>query len=136
MGEHRTRKNHRLGDGEVDMADPMGERPPVVKSETVHLPIHGHTFITTGGEDPHRSREVFIKGDGYVPCMRAALEGMARVINLALEEGVSQEKIEKSLMGIVCCPVWVQGGTKVNSIPDAIAQELRRHRRSAPGALS
>ena len=64
-------------------------------------------------------------------CDSAHLEAIARLVSLALRSGIPAEEIVGQMQGITCHPVWDQG-VMVRSVPDALAQVLRKH--AVPGA--
>ena len=89
---------------------------------------HGNMYVTINFDEQRRPFEVFSTLGKAGGCDSAHLEGLSRLISLALRSGIDPEQIVEDLRGITCCPIW-DGGTLVRSAEDAVALVLGRHLR-------
>ena len=101
------------------------KRPVCLSSTTTRVrTAHGNLFVTVTFEDGERPFEVFSilgKGGG---CNAALLEGLSRMISLALRSGVDEKEVVEQLIGITCCP-HADEQIQSKSPVDAVAQVLR-----------
>ncbi|MDP3991994.1 MAG: adenosylcobalamin-dependent ribonucleoside-diphosphate reductase [Nanoarchaeota archaeon] len=107
-------------------------RPEIVEGRTVKIktPYHQNAFITLNreinGDGKGRHYESFIgvgKAGGDLP---AISEGYGRLISMALKAGVSPSYIIEQLEGLGGETQEGIGPNKVRSLPDAIAQGLKK----------
>ena len=106
---------------------PVAERPNVLHGVTEKIQTgYGNLYVTVNVRDG-RPFEVFahIGKSGYTTM--ADTEAICRLISLALRSGVSAHQVIKQLRGIGGSSPVFSGGSKVSSIPDAIAQVLAKH---------
>ena len=87
---------------------------------------HGSMFVTVNFDDEGNAFEVFSTLGKSGGCDSAHLEGISRLVSLALRSGIDPDQIVEQLRGITCCPVW-DGGTLVRSTEDAVSLVLSRH---------
>ena len=117
---------------EAAMSRIKRERPLQMQGITERVRTgHGNTFVTINLDQDNQPFEVFTTLGKAGSCDSAHLEAIARLVSLALRSGVPAEEIVDQLQGITCHPVWDQG-VMVRSVPDALAQVLRKH--ATPGA--
>jgi len=108
--------------------EPMS-RPEVISGKTYKIKTaYGTMYVTINDGPDGAPFEVFAtigKTGGFYA---ATGEGVCRMISLALRSGISADEIIKQLQGIRGpMPSFGPNGTKVLSLPDAIASVLRRH---------
>ncbi|MBD3258497.1 vitamin B12-dependent ribonucleotide reductase [candidate division GN15 bacterium] len=109
----------------------VAERPAVLEGITEKIRTgYGNLYVTVNVAEG-RPFEVFahIGKSGY--STMADTEAICRMISLALRSGVSVDQIIRQLRGIGGSSQVFSGGSRVSSIPDAIAQVLER--RFGPG---
>ena len=117
---------------EAAMSRIKRERPLQMQGITERVRTgHGNTFVTINLDQDNQPFEVFTTLGKAGSCDSAHLEAIARLVSLALRSGVPAEEIVDQLQNITCHPVWDQG-VMVRSVPDALAQVLRKH--ATPGA--
>ena len=103
------------------------KRPDILQGITEKIRTgYGNLYVTINMRD-NKPFEVFahIGKSGYTTM--ADTEAICRLISLALRSHVSVEKVIGQLRGIGGSNQTFSGGSKVFSIPDAIAQILHRH---------
>ncbi len=121
-----------VAQAEATVARIKRERPLQMQGITNRVRTgHGNTFVTINLDQDGLPFEVFTTLGKAGSCDSAHLEAIARMVSLALRSGVPAEEIVDQLQGITCHPVWDQG-VMVRSVPDALAQVLRKH--AVPGA--
>ena len=101
-------------------------RPDILSGKTRKVKTDcGNMYITINYKEsqPLEPIEVFSVMGKSGKCTAAYNEALARLISLALQEGVKVDSIAKQLIGIQCA---TQGGTSITSCPDAIARELMK----------
>jgi len=114
----------------VDQPQVVGrveQRPDILQGITEKIRTgYGNLYVTINMRD-NKPFEVFahIGKSGYTTM--ADTEAICRLISLALRSHVPVEKVIKQLRGIGGANQTFSGGSKVFSIPDAIAQILDRH---------
>jgi ribonucleoside-diphosphate reductase alpha chain len=104
----------------------VAKRPTVLSGITEKIKTgYGNLYVTVNVRD-ERPFEVFaqIGKSGY--STMADTEAICRLISLALRSGVAVDKVISQLRGIGGSNPVFSGGSKVSSIPDAIAQVLER----------
>jgi len=87
---------------------------------------HGSMYVTVNFDDDGNPFEVFSTLGKSGGCDSAHLEGISRLVSLALRSGIDPDQVVEQLRGITCCPVW-DGGTLVRSTEDAVSLALSRH---------
>ena len=103
------------------------QRPSSVSGITDRVRTgHGTLFVTVNFDDRRRPFEVFSTSGKAGGCDAAHLDGLSRLISLALRSGIDPAQVVDQLRGTTCCPVW-DGGTLVRSAEDAVALVLSRH---------
>ena len=118
---------------ELEKKRTVSERPQVLPGFTEKVRTgFGNLYVTVNVLDG-KPFEVFaqIGRSGYTTM--ADTEAICRLISLSLRSGVDVEKIIRQLRGIGGSSQTFSGGTRIYSIPDAIAQVLSR-RFSKPGS--
>lgn len=103
------------------------KRPDILQGITEKIRTgYGNLYVTINMRD-NKPFEVFahIGKSGYTTM--ADTEAICRLISLALRSHVHVEKVIDQLRGIGGSNQTFSGGSKVFSIPDAIAQILHRH---------
>lgn len=89
-----------------------------------HLGCEKNLFVTCNFDGNNCLREVFAVLGKPGGCIRSFIDALGIVISLALQEGVSSEKIIKKLKMIRCPNPSVLGEDKKYSCPDAIARVM------------
>ena len=105
----------------------VAKRPTVLNGITEKIRTgYGNLYVTVNVREG-RPFEVFaqIGKSGY--STMADTEAICRLISLSLRSGVAVDKVISQLRGIGGASQVFSGGSKVASIPDAIAQVLERH---------
>jgi len=105
----------------------VAKRPAVLNGITEKIKTgYGNLYVTVNMREG-RPFEVFaqIGKSGY--STMADTEAICRLISLSLRSGVAVDKVIRQLRGIGGASQVFSGGSKVASIPDAIAQVLERH---------
>ena len=107
--------------------DGARKRPKVVQGTTQEIETpYGDLFVTIN-EDQEGPFEVFArigKAGGYT---QSFTEGLGRTISLALRSGASGEEVVKQLDDIRSPQIAWDQGTQIHSVPDAIAEAMKRH---------
>ena len=99
------------------------ERPDTLIGETIKKEIGcGYLYITVNKYTDGQPFEVFTNTGKNGGCASQS-EATARMVSLALREGVDVDKISRQLRGIRCSSC-IRQGSKVLSCPDAIARAL------------
>lgn len=102
-------------------------RPDTVRGVTERVRTgHGTMYVTVNFDENGKPFELFTnigKAGGSEP---AHLEGLSRMVSLALRSGVSPDTIIEQLSGITSEPVW-DNGVLIRSAEDGLAHVLRRH---------
>ncbi len=105
----------------------VARRPDVLEGFTEKIKTgYGNLYVTVNVRDG-RPFEVFahIGRSGYTTM--ADTEAICRLISLGLRSGIPVRQVIRQLRGIGGSSQVFSGGSKVSSIPDAIAQILERH---------
>lgn len=107
-------------------------RPEVLVGKTYKMKTgYGNLYVTINNDENGAPFEIFAtigKSGGF---FQEQSEGICRLISLALRTGIKVEEVIKKLKGIRGpMPVMTEKGT-VLSLPDAIAQIMEEHVRSA-----
>ncbi|RZN62933.1 ribonucleotide reductase N-terminal alpha domain-containing protein [Methanonatronarchaeum sp. AMET6-2] len=109
------------------------DRPKVVQGETREIETpYGDLYVTIN-EDKHGPFEVFAqigKAGGYT---QSFTEALGRMISLSLRTGASGEEVIKQLDDIRSPQIAWDQGTKIYSVPDAIAEAMKRHLNKTKG---
>ncbi len=99
-------------------------RPPVTQGVTVRIGTGCGKLYVTVNHDEEGICEVFAQMGKSGGCAASQIEGISRLISLALRSRVSMEAIIKQIKGIRCpAPLWAKGGM-VLSCADGIARVL------------
>jgi ribonucleoside-diphosphate reductase alpha chain len=112
--------------GEIETA-PVATRPRLLSGFTEKIKTgYGTLYVTVNVRDG-RPFEVFahIGKSGYTTM--ADTEAICRLISLALRSSVPVDQVVKQLRGIGGSAQVYSEGSRVSSIPDAIAQVLHKH---------
>ena len=103
------------------------QRPGTIRGVTERVRTgHGTMFVTINFDEDGHPFEVFSTLGKAGGCDSAHLEGLSRLISLALRSGIDPSQVVEQLRGITCDPVW-DGGTLVRSEEDAVSLALSRH---------
>ena len=103
------------------------QRPKSIRGVTDRVRTgHGNMFVTVNYDDDGKPFEVFTTHGKAGGCDAAHLDGISRLISMALRSGIDPNQVVEHLKGITCCPVW-DGGTLVRSAEDAVALVLKNH---------
>ena len=101
-------------------------RPEVLEGTTSKFRLGcGNLYVTVNTEDGVPF-EVFAQRGKAGACTTALIEGVARLISLALRSGVELSEIAKQIKGISCPGGAWDKGSRVNSCLDAIAGLLEQ----------
>ena len=101
-------------------------RPRVMTGRTERIRTgHGNMYMTINFDENDEPFECFSQVGRAGGCDSAQLEAISRLISLALRANIDPNEVITNLNGITCCPIW-DDGTRVNSIPDALAQGLSK----------
>ena len=102
-------------------------RPPATKGVTERMKTGCGNLYVTVNYDDEGIFEVFAQMGKSGGCAASQIEGIGRLISLALRSRVDLEAIVKQMKGIRCpAPLWGKGGM-VLSCSDAISRVLERH---------
>ena len=93
-------------------------------TEKVEL-MCGNLYVTVNYDEEGNPFEVFIQLGKAGGCGYSQLEGLARMISLALRSGVQVDDVIEQLKGIRCPTVSYDNGRKLLSCSDAVAMGLR-----------
>ena len=111
---------------EADFLVPR-QRPASVRGVTERVRTgHGNMFVTINFDEDGSPFEVFTTHGKAGGCDAAHLDGISRLISMALRSNIDPNQVVDHLQGITCCPVW-DGGTLVRSAEDAVALVLKHH---------
>ena len=107
---------------------PVKERPKVVQGTTQEIETpYGDLFVTINNSENNGPFEVFAqvgKSGGYTESFTQAL---GRTISLALRSGAPADEVVNQLDDIRSPQIAWDDGTQIHSIPDAIAEAMKRH---------
>ncbi len=113
---------------ESDRPEPkVDQRPEILSGFTQKIRTgYGNLYVTVNTRD-NKPFELFahIGKSGYTTM--ADTEAICRLVSLALRAHVPVDRIIRQLRGIGGSSPVFSGGSKVSSIPDAIAQVLQAH---------
>jgi ribonucleoside-diphosphate reductase alpha chain len=103
-------------------------RPAALKGSTRRMPSPlGDLYVTVNEDDSGKPFEVFATLGKAGGAAMADVEGIGRLISLALRSGVPMSDVVGQLRGIACDRAVGIGPNKVLSVPDGIAQALAQH---------
>ena len=103
-------------------------RPKVIKGETVKVLTGCGNMYVTINRDDEGLFEVFAALGKAGSCAKVQIEGISRVVTLAIRCGVPTEEIVKQLKGLQCpVPNMFPKEDRVLSCPDAIAKVLEEN---------
>jgi ribonucleoside-diphosphate reductase alpha chain len=104
------------------------ERPKVAQGTTQEIETaYGDLFVTINNSENNGPFEVFAnlgKSGGYTQSFTQAL---GRMTSLALRSGAEGEDVIKQLDDIRSPQIAWDQGTQIHSVPDAIAEAMKRH---------
>jgi ribonucleoside-diphosphate reductase alpha chain len=110
------------------------ERPKVAQGTTQEIETaYGDLFVTINNSENNGPFEVFAnlgKSGGYTQSFTQAL---GRMTSLALRSGASGEDVIKQLDDIRSPQIAWDQGTQIHSVPDAIAEAMKRHMKVQDG---
>ena len=103
------------------------DRPKVIQGTTQEIETaYGDLYVTIN-DDEEGPFEVFAqigKAGGYT---QSFTEGLGRTISLALRSGASGEEVINQLDDIRSPQISWDGGKQIHSVPDAVAEAMKRH---------
>ena len=103
------------------------DRPKVIQGTTQEIETaYGDLYVTIN-DDEDGPFEVFAqigKAGGYT---QSFTEGLGRTISLALRSGASGEEVINQLDDIRSPQISWDGGKQIHSVPDAVAEAMKRH---------
>ena len=103
-------------------------RPKVTKGKTVKVPTGCGSMYVTVAYDDDGLFEVFAALGKAGSCAKCVMEGISRVVTLAIRCGVPTDEIVKQLKGLQCpVPNMFPKEDRVLSCPDAIAKVLEEY---------
>ncbi|MFB6190793.1 MAG: adenosylcobalamin-dependent ribonucleoside-diphosphate reductase [Candidatus Nanohaloarchaea archaeon] len=106
----------------------IAERPDTVAGTTHEIETaYGDLFVTINDAEGYGPFEVFTrvgKSGGYT---QSFTEALGRTISLALRSGADAEDVIKQLDDIRSPQIAWDQGTQIHSVPDAIAEAMKRH---------
>jgi ribonucleoside-diphosphate reductase alpha chain len=103
-------------------------RPAALKGSTRRMPSPlGDLYVTVNEDESGKPFEVFATLGKAGGAAMADVEGIGRLISLALRSGVPMADVVQQLRGIACDRAVGLGPNKVLSVPDGIAQALAQH---------
>ena len=109
-------------------------RPRVIYGSTQRVRTGCGNLYVTINEDEYGLFEVFATMGKAGGCAASQLEGISRLISLALRVGVDPDSIIKQISGIRCpAPAWDEG-EMVLSCADAVAKALYKYVHNEAGA--
>ncbi|EGQ42949.1 MAG: hypothetical protein J07AB43_09380 [Candidatus Nanosalina sp. J07AB43] len=114
------------------MSDSSGvqERPNVVSGTTQEIETaYGDLFVTINNAEDNGPFEVFArvgKSGGYT---QSFTEALGRVSSLALRSGAEADELIDQLDDIRSPQISWDQGQQIHSIPDAIAEAMKRHQK-------
>ncbi|MFB6292109.1 MAG: adenosylcobalamin-dependent ribonucleoside-diphosphate reductase, partial [Candidatus Nanohaloarchaea archaeon] len=116
------------GNGEkTSIGDGKRERPKTITGTTQEIETaYGDLFVTVN-DDESGPFEVFAqvgKSGGYT---QSFTEALGRTISLALRSGATAEEVINQLDDIRSPQISWDNGEQIHSIPDAIAEAMKRH---------
>jgi len=104
------------------------KRPKIAKGTTQEIETaYGDLFVTINNSENNGPFEVFAnlgKSGGYTQSFTQAL---GRMTSLALRSGAKGEDVIKQLDDIRSPQISWDQGTQIHSVPDAIAEAMKRH---------
>jgi ribonucleoside-diphosphate reductase alpha chain len=103
------------------------ERPKVIEGTTQEITTpYGDVFVTVNNDDvgPFEVFAQIGKAGGYT---QSFTEGLGRMISLSLRNGADPEDVIEQLDDIRSPQIAWDQGTKIHSVPDAVAEALKRH---------
>ncbi len=104
------------------------ERPKIATGTTQEIETaYGDLFVTINNSKTNGPIEVFArvgKGGGYT---QSFTEALGRTISLSLRSGADAEEVIKQLDDIRSPQISWDQGEQIHSVPDAIAEAMKRH---------
>lgn len=103
------------------------ERPKVIEGTTQEITTpYGDVFITINNDDlgPFEVFAQIGKAGGYT---QSFTEALGRMISLSLRNGARPDDVIEQLDDIRSPKIAWDQGSKIHSVPDAVAEAMRRH---------
>ena len=135
--ERLHRYEHRIEEMRLELEDAEARlqtrrhkrtRPAALKGSTRRMPSPlGDLYVTVNEDEGGKPFEVFATLGKAGGAAMADVEGIGRLISLALRSGVPMADVIQQLRGIACDRAVGFGPNKVLSVPDGIAQALAQH---------
>jgi ribonucleoside-diphosphate reductase alpha chain len=100
------------------------ERPKTISGTTHKVTTGCGSLYVTVNIDEGEVFEVFAKLGKAGGCSACTTEALTRTISIGLRAGVDISEYFKTLKGISCNAPGLDGGIKICSCPDAIAQVI------------
>ncbi len=123
----KTQNPFTNGGSKTSMSKEARKRPKVITGSTQEIETaYGDLYVTIN-DDQQGPFEVFAqigKAGGYT---QSFTEGLGRTISLALRTGADAEDVIKQLDDIRSPQISWDQGTQIHSVPDAIAEAIKRH---------
>jgi ribonucleoside-diphosphate reductase alpha chain len=120
---------------EMGKSKNVKERPKVAQGTTQEIETaYGDLFVTINNSENNGPFEVFAnlgKSGGYTQSFTQAL---GRMTSLALRSGAEGEDVIKQLDDIRSPQIAWDQGTQIHSVPDAIAEAMKRHMQVQEGS--
>ena len=120
---------------EMSKSHGVEERPNVVQGTTQEIETaYGDLFVTINDAEHNGPFEVFArvgKSGGYT---QSFTEALGRVSSLALRSGADAEELINQLDDIRSPQISWDNGQQIHSIPDAIAEAMKRHLKGSGGS--
>ncbi len=107
------------------------KRAKVTRGSTEKVTTGCGSLYVTVNSDEQGICEVFTTLGKAGGCAMAQLEGISRLISLALRSGIDVDTLVRQLRGIRCPSIAWENGKSVLSCADAIASVLEKHTASA-----
>ena len=140
LDQEVTQEGIEADSGEKSSHTSMGEsrnvkeRPKVAKGTTQEIETaYGDLFVTINNSEHNGPFEVFAnlgKSGGYTQSFTQAL---GRMTSLALRSGATGKDVIKQLDDIRSPQIAWDQGTQIHSVPDAIAEAMKRHMKVQDG---
>ncbi len=111
------------------------ERPKVATGTTQEIETaYGDLFVTVNNSKHNGPVEIFAqigKAGGYT---QSFTEALGRTVSLALRSGADAEEVIKQLDDIRSPQISWDNGQQIHSVPDAIAEAMKRHMQGTSGS--
>jgi len=109
-------------------SEKVKQRPKIATGTTQEIETaYGDLFVTINNSKTNGPIEVFArvgKGGGYT---QSFTEALGRTISLSLRSGADADEVIKQLDDIRSPQISWDSGEQIHSVPDAIAEAMKRH---------